>query len=44
MNSFFIFQELMEKPLRLKFSERKDDESGVGKKEEKEPNGQTEES
>ncbi|XWS49264.1 hypothetical protein CRYUN_Cryun13aG0149100 [Craigia yunnanensis] len=37
-------KELMEKPLRLKFSERKDDDCGVAKKEEKEPDGQTEES
>lgn len=34
----------MDRPLRLKFSERKDDESGGENKEEKEPDGQTEES
>ncbi|XWS62164.1 hypothetical protein CRYUN_Cryun07bG0187500 [Craigia yunnanensis] len=37
-------KELMDRPLRLKFSERKDDEPGGEKKEEKEPDGQTKES
>ncbi|XVE57428.1 hypothetical protein DITRI_Ditri04bG0090100 [Diplodiscus trichospermus] len=37
-------KELMDRPLRLKFSERADNESGGEKKEEKEPDGQNEES
>ncbi|KAK8703186.1 hypothetical protein V6N13_021512 [Hibiscus sabdariffa] len=37
-------KELMDRPIRLKFSERKDDESMGEKKEEKEPDGQNEES
>ncbi|KAL4363794.1 hypothetical protein GQ457_04G036970 [Hibiscus cannabinus] len=37
-------KELMDRPIRLKFSERKDDESRGEKKEEKEPDGQNEES